>query len=88
MGRIAIRREQSTKPRSNDELTTTTVARPRVISEHDDGLHFIAVRSDFTGFQHVHGDLGEDGVCETELDLTPGRGAPSPTTPQGVRHST
>ena len=40
--------------------------------EHDKDLHFIAVRRDFTGFQHVHPTLGPDGTWRTDLDLTPG----------------
>ena len=38
--------------------------------EHEKRLHLIAVRRDFTGFQHVHPELGSDGVWSTELDLT------------------
>jgi hypothetical protein len=41
--------------------------------EHDKDLHFIAVRRDFTGFQHVHPTLGPDGTWLTDLDLTPGQ---------------
>lgn len=40
--------------------------------EHEKQLHLIAVRRDFTGFQHVHPELDADGVWTTELDLTPG----------------
>lgn len=39
---------------------------------HEKDLHFIAVRRDLTGFQHVHPRLGADGTWTTELDLTPG----------------
>jgi hypothetical protein len=39
--------------------------------EHDKRLHLIAVRRDFTGFQHVHPTL-DGGVWTTELALTPG----------------
>src|SRR5687767_8623819 len=39
---------------------------------HDEDLHLIAVRRDLSGFQHVHPDLGADGVWRTALDLTPG----------------
>jgi hypothetical protein len=40
---------------------------------HDKRLHLIAVRRDFTGFQHVHPELDADGVWATDdLDLTPG----------------
>ncbi len=41
--------------------------------EHEKDLHLIAVRRDFSGFQHVHPVLDEDtGVWATDLDLTPG----------------
>ncbi|MEU0313914.1 hypothetical protein [Nocardioides sp. NPDC006273] len=43
---------------------------------HDKELHFIAVRRDMSGFQHVHPTLAtsgaEAGTWTTELDLTPG----------------
>ncbi|GAA1506872.1 hypothetical protein [Nocardioides humi] len=39
--------------------------------QHEKQLHLIAVRRDFSGFQHVHPTL-HDGVWSTELDLTPG----------------
>ncbi len=41
--------------------------------EHDKRLHLIAVRRDFTGFQHVHPELSSDGTWTTGLDLTPGQ---------------
>ena len=41
--------------------------------EHEKRLHLIAVRRDFTGFQHVHPELGSDGVWSTNLDLTAGQ---------------
>jgi hypothetical protein len=41
--------------------------------EHEKRLHLIAVRRDFTGFQHVHPKLGSDGVWSTKLDLTAGQ---------------
>ena len=41
--------------------------------EHEKRLHFIAVRRDFTGFQHVHPTLAADGTWSTDLDLTPGQ---------------
>jgi len=40
---------------------------------HERRLHFIAVRRDFTGFQHVHPTLAPDGTWSTNLDLTPGQ---------------
>ncbi len=41
--------------------------------EHEKRLHFIAVRRDFSGFQHVHPTLDAQGVWSTNLDLTPGQ---------------
>jgi hypothetical protein len=40
--------------------------------EHDKELHLIAVRRDFTGFQHVHPARDASGVWSTRLDLRPG----------------
>ena len=40
--------------------------------EHEKELHLIAVRRDFSGFQHVHPVRDEDGRWTTELDLTSG----------------
>ncbi|MEU5841125.1 hypothetical protein [Rhodococcus sp. NPDC047139] len=40
---------------------------------HEKDLHLIAVRRDFTGFQHVHPVLDEKtGIWSVDLDLTPG----------------
>lgn len=39
---------------------------------HDKQMHLIAVRSDTTGFQHVHPTLSEDGTWSVPLDLTAG----------------
>jgi hypothetical protein len=41
--------------------------------EHEKRLHLIAVRRDFTGFQHVHPRLDADGRWTTDLDLTSGQ---------------
>ncbi len=41
--------------------------------EHEKRLHLIAVRRDFTGFQHVHPELGSDGTWSSGLDLTSGQ---------------
>ena len=41
--------------------------------EHEKKLHLIAVRRDFTGFQHVHPELGSKGVWSTTLNLTAGQ---------------
>lgn len=40
--------------------------------EHDKELHLIAVRRDFSGFQHVHPVRDAAGTWTTDLDLTPG----------------
>jgi hypothetical protein len=41
--------------------------------EHEKRLHLIAVRRDFTGFQHVHPELDEgSGAWSVDVDLTPG----------------
>lgn len=40
--------------------------------EHEKELHLIAVRRDFSGFQHVHPVRDPDGRWRTELDLTSG----------------
>jgi hypothetical protein len=39
---------------------------------HDQDLHLIAVRRDLAGYQHVHPELGTDGVWRIPLDLSPG----------------
>lgn len=39
--------------------------------QHEKQLHLIAVRRDFSGFQHVHPDLN-NGIWSTDLDLTAG----------------
>jgi hypothetical protein len=41
--------------------------------EHEKELHLIAVRRDFTGFQHVHPEMAADGTWTTTLDLTAGQ---------------
>ncbi|MFB7829518.1 hypothetical protein [Streptomyces hydrogenans] len=40
--------------------------------EHEKELHFIAVRRDTAGFQHVHPVRDEKGTWSVELDLEPG----------------
>ena len=40
---------------------------------HEEDLHLIAVRRDFTGFQHVHPEMAADGTWSTPLALTPGQ---------------
>jgi hypothetical protein len=41
--------------------------------EHEKKLHLIAVRRDFTGYQHVHPEMAADGTWTTTLDLTAGQ---------------
>jgi hypothetical protein len=41
-------------------------------AEHEKELHFIAVRRDTAGFQHVHPVRDEKGHWSVELELTPG----------------
>ncbi|WP_106399427.1 hypothetical protein [Actinocorallia populi] len=40
--------------------------------EHEKELHFIAVRRDTTGFQHVHPVMDEKGTWSAEVTLEPG----------------
>ena len=40
--------------------------------EHEKELHLIAVRRDFTGYQHVHPERGPDGTWSAPLRLTGG----------------
>lgn len=42
------------------------------VTNHDKDLHFIAVRQDTTGFQHVHPTIDASGTWTTQLDLTAG----------------
>ena len=39
---------------------------------HDEDLHLVAVRRDLAGFQHVHPELGDEGLWTASLDLTAG----------------
>lgn len=39
---------------------------------HDKDLHFIAVRRDLSGFQHVHPTKASNGQWSTAVDLSPG----------------
>jgi len=41
--------------------------------EHEKELHLIAVRRDFSGFQHVHPERAEDGTWSTTVNLTSGQ---------------
>lgn len=40
--------------------------------EHGKRLHLIAVRRDFTGYQHVHPAMSSSGVWYADLNLSPG----------------
>ncbi|MGQ0573084.1 MAG: hypothetical protein ACT4RN_02645 [Pseudonocardia sp.] len=40
--------------------------------EHDKRMHLVVVRRDATGFQHLHPELGTDGVWRTPLTLPTG----------------
>jgi len=39
---------------------------------HEKELHFIAIRRDTSGFQHLHPVMDPSGTWSTDLDLTPG----------------
>jgi len=41
--------------------------------EHEKELHLIAVRRDFSGFQHVHPERADDGTWSTTVNLTSGQ---------------
>lgn len=45
----------------------------RFDEQHDKRLHLIAVRRDFSGFQHVHPQMAADGTWTTTLDLSAGQ---------------
>lgn len=47
-------------------------AQTEFTSEHEEKLHFIAVRRDTAGFQHVHPVMDEKGTWSVELALEPG----------------
>lgn len=44
----------------------------RFTVRHDKRLHLIAVREDFSGFQHVHPTMAADGTWSADLDLVGG----------------
>ena len=46
---------------------------------HEKRLHLVAVRRDFTGFQHVHPEQDADGAWTTASTCTAGSGGCSPT---------
>lgn len=67
-----------TAPSGNPTALRFHIAGPngRPVTEfdqtHDKQLHLIAVRTDTSGFQHVHPTMDPAGIWTTELDLTPG----------------
>jgi len=74
----AFRLQKATAAPGTDVPVSFTIEGPdgepvtRFDVEHDKRLHLIAVRRDFSGFQHVHPEMAEDGSWSTTLDLTPG----------------
>ena len=40
--------------------------------DHGEDLHLVAVRSDLSGYQHVHPEMAADGTWTAPLTLTPG----------------
>lgn len=74
----ALRLTSPTAPAGQDVPVAFTVVGPNgkpvtaYDVEHEKQLHLIAVRRDFTGFQHVHPTIAADGTWTTALDLEPG----------------
>jgi hypothetical protein len=74
----ALRLAATRVPAGSDVPISFTIAGPAgspvtsYLVEHDKQLHLIAVRRDFTGFQHVHATRDASGVWSTRLDLRPG----------------
>ena len=70
---------RSTAPADKDVPVRFTITGPQGDAltaydvVHEKPLHLIAVRRDFTGFQHVHPVLSSDGTWTSELDLTAGQ---------------
>ena len=69
---------QSQRPAGRDRTVAFVIEGPdgrpvtSYTEEHEKDLHLIAVRRDFSGFQHVHPVLRADGTWTTNLDLTAG----------------
>ncbi len=68
-----------TAPRAGDQRLSFTIAGPdgkpvtRYETAHEKQLHLIAVRRDFSGFQHVHPVLdATTGTWQVRVGLTPG----------------
>jgi hypothetical protein len=74
----SLRLAEAQAPAGRDVPLRFSVAGPdgRPVTSYDVAhgkrLHLIAVRRDFTGYQHVHPELHE-GTWSTTLDLTPGQ---------------
>lgn len=70
---------QQTAAAGDDVPVSFTITGPdgKVVTDyavqHEKQLHLIAVRRDFTHFQHVHPHLSPDGTWSIGLDLTPGQ---------------
>jgi hypothetical protein len=53
--------------------------------DHGEDLHLVAVRSDLSGYQHVHPEMAADGTWTAPLTLTPGNWRlVADTTPAGT----
>ena len=62
---LALPRHRAQAGRDRDLLRHRGPGRRTVTAydvEHEKELHLIVVRRDFTGFQHVHPTLGDDGT--------------------------
>ncbi len=74
----SFRLDQDTVSAGDDVPVSLTIEGPdgspvtEYDEEHEKELHLIAVRRDFSGFQHVHPERAEDGTWSTSLDLTAG----------------
>ncbi|RBY91127.1 hypothetical protein [Blastococcus sp. TF02A-30] len=70
--------EQPSLPAGDDVPVAFRITGPdgeavtRYEVRYEEDLHLVAVRRDASGFQHVHPELGADGVWRVPLDLTPG----------------
>ncbi|MGD9695235.1 MAG: hypothetical protein AB7V42_06190 [Thermoleophilia bacterium] len=72
---LSLRPERSELPRGRSaELAFRVVDRDgvpvtRFDARHERGMHLIVVRSDLTGFQHLHPEMGGDGLWTTPIVL-------------------
>ena len=73
-----LRLTQAQVPAGRDRMVAFVIEGPdgrpvtSYTEEHEKDLHLIAVRRDFSGFQHVHPVLDADGTWTTTLDLSGG----------------